>query len=120
MKVFTVMLGGCADACRAGGAGRPDHAVALLYHCFGEAAHPATNVELAQFEAHLDLLAADRYTVLPLIEIVRRLHAGDSLPERAVAITIDDARHSIFSEAWPRMRARGLPFTVFLETDALD
>ncbi|MFQ6018118.1 MAG: polysaccharide deacetylase family protein, partial [Kiloniellaceae bacterium] len=35
-------------------------------------------------------------------------------------ITIDDAFASVYAEAWPRLRAAGLPFTLFVATDPLD
>ena len=47
------------------------------------------------------------------------LAEGRSLPDRAVAITIDDASRSILSEALPRLSAAGLPFTVFVDTDSV-
>jgi peptidoglycan/xylan/chitin deacetylase (PgdA/CDA1 family) len=97
-----------------------EHAVALLYHRFGDDAHPTTNVTLDRFEAHLRILAEGGYTVLPLDEIFDRLQAGEALPDKAVAITIDDADASIYDTAWPRLRAANLPFTVFLETGAVD
>lgn len=95
-------------------------AVAFMYHRFGESGFPSTNVRLEQFEAHLDHLAEAGYTVRSLEWIVARLEAGEPIPDRTVAITIDDAYLSIHTEAWPRLRARGWPFTVFIATDPVD
>lgn len=95
-------------------------AVVLMYHRFGEDSLPSTNVRLAQFEAHLDELAGGGYRVLPLPEIVAALEAGRPLPDRAVAITVDDGALSVYTEAWPRLRARNLPFTVFVSSEPLD
>ncbi|WP_340116452.1 polysaccharide deacetylase family protein [Pelagibius sp. 7325] len=99
----------------------PDNGAAILmYHRFGEDSLPTTSVRLEQFEAHLAELGSGRYRVLPLPEIVARLHSGEALPDRAVAITIDDAALSVYSEAWPRLKAAGLPFTLFVSTEPLD
>ncbi len=95
-------------------------AVVLMYHRFGEDSLPSTNVRLSQFEAHLDELAGGGYQVLPLPEIVAALEQGRPLPDRAVAITIDDGALSVYTEAWPRLRARNLPFTVFVSSEPLD
>lgn len=95
-------------------------AVVLMYHRFGEAAYPSTNIRLAQFEAHIAELKSGRYNVLPLPEIVAALTAGGPLPDRAVAITIDDAYRSVFDEAWPRLKAAGLPFTLFVATAPIE
>ncbi len=95
-------------------------AVVFMYHRFGETTHPSTNIRLEQFEAHLEELASGRYTVLALPEIVRRVRAGEALPDRTVAISIDDAFTSVYEAAWPRLRAAGLPFTLFVATDPID
>src|SRR3546814_10885194 len=57
---------------------------------------------------------------MALPEIVARLAAGAPLPERTVAITIDDAALSVYREAWPRLKAAKLPFTLFVSTEPLD
>jgi peptidoglycan/xylan/chitin deacetylase (PgdA/CDA1 family) len=99
----------------------PDNgAVVLMYHRFGEDSLPSTSVRLGQFEAHLAELTSGRYQVVALPEVVAGLNAGQALPERAVAITIDDAALSVYHEAWPRLKAANLPFTLFVSTEPLD
>jgi len=97
----------------------PPSAVILMYHRFGEDDIPSTNIRLAQFERHLAILASPAYHVLPLPEVVAALAAGRPLPDRTVAITVDDAYASVYREAWPRLRAAGFPFTLFVATDAV-
>jgi peptidoglycan/xylan/chitin deacetylase (PgdA/CDA1 family) len=94
-----------------------DWAVILVYHRFGEDRYPGTNIRIDQFEAHLQEIEAGGYTVLALPEIVRRLGAGEALPENTLGITINDAYLSVYREAWPRLEAAGLPFTLFVATD---
>ena len=99
----------------------PDNgAVILMYHRFGEDSLPSTSVRLAQFDAHLAELTSGGYEVMALPEIAARLRSGTALPEHAVAITIDDAALSVYSEAWPRLKALNLPFTLFVSTEPLD
>lgn len=97
-----------------------DHAVILQYHHFGAETPPATSVTLPQFDAHLDYLAEHDYRIWPLDRIATHLRDRLPLPERVVAITVDDAYRSVYREAWPRLRKRGWPFTVFVATDAVD
>ena len=97
-----------------------DHAVILMYHRFGEDSFPSTNVRLTQFEEHLEVLSQGDYTVLPLDDIVARLQSGTPLPDRTVGITIDDAYLSVYEEAWPRLKALNMPFTVFVATQPID
>jgi len=99
----------------------PDNgAVVLMYHRFGEDSLPSTSVRLTQFEAHLDELTSGRYQVMALPDIVAGLRRGEKLPGHALAISIDDAALSVYREAWPRLKARNLPFTIFVSTEALD
>ena len=95
-------------------------AVVMMYHRFGESGLPDTNIRIAQFEAHLKELSTGKYDVRPLPEIVAALKAGRPLKDRTIALTIDDAFRSVYREAWPRLRRAGLPFTLFVATDAVD
>ena len=97
-----------------------DSASIVIYHRFGESQYPATNIKLEQFEAHLKELKEGGYHVLPLAEIVAAFHDHAPLPDRTVAITIDDAYKTIYTQAWPRLKAAGFPFTVFVATDPVD
>ncbi len=97
-----------------------DSAVFLMYHRFGEGDYPSTSVTLKQFDAHIALLTSGPYTVLPASEIVAAMQAGTPLPDRTVAISIDDAFLSVYEQAWPRLRKAGLPFTVFVATQPVD
>ena len=97
-----------------------DSAVILMYHRFGEADFPSTNVSIEQFESHIEELKSGPYTVLPLPDIVAALREGRALPDRAIGISIDDAYRSVLDNAWPRLKAAGLPFTLFVATEAVD
>jgi len=91
-----------------------------MYHRFGEDSYPSTNVRIEQFEDHIRTLTTGPYTVLPVDEIVAALRAGRDLPDRTIGITIDDAYRSVYTEAFPRLKAAGLPFTLFMATDPVD
>ncbi|MDB4324804.1 polysaccharide deacetylase family protein [bacterium] len=95
-------------------------AVILMYHRFGEDRYPSTSVTLAQFDAHLDYLDKAGYRVMPLGDVVAAIEGKGTLPDRAIAITVDDAYRSVFTDAFPRMKRRGWPFTVFVSTAGVD
>ena len=96
------------------------NAVVIMYHRFGESRYPSTNVTLKQFKAHIEELKTGGYAVLSLPDIITALKAGKPLPDRTVGISVDDAYLSVYTEAWPRLKAAGLPFTVFVATDPID
>ena len=88
----------------------------LCYHRFGAKASKLT-VTGAAFEAQMDYLARNGYTVIPLQRLARFLEGKDALPPRSVAITIDDGYRSTYEIAWPVLKKFGFPATVFLYTD---
>lgn len=73
---------------------------------------------VADFRNHLDALDEADAQVLPLEEAVTRLRAG-TLPPRAVALTFDDGYASVLETAWPMLKERGLPATLFVVTGSL-
>jgi peptidoglycan/xylan/chitin deacetylase (PgdA/CDA1 family) len=77
-------------------------------------------VRADQFKAQLDLLAETGSRILPLPDIVSAVQCSGSLPDRAIAITIDDAYRSVCTVAYPILKARKIPFTVFVNTDPVD
>jgi peptidoglycan/xylan/chitin deacetylase (PgdA/CDA1 family) len=104
----------------AGFSAAADEAVVMMYHRFGEVGHPSTSVSVERFEGHLAYLADNGYTVVPLSEVVAAIEGRGELPERAVAITVEDAYLSAATKAHPRLAARGYPYTVFVATDFVD
>lgn len=95
-------------------------AVVLEYHHVAADTPPSTSVTPATFEKHMDYLARNDFHVWSLPRLVKRVRAGEEVPPRTVAITFDDAYVSVYREAWPRLRARGWPFTVFVTPDYVD
>ncbi len=97
-----------------------DWASVIMYHRFGEDKYAATNIRIDQFREHIEELKSGPYTVLPLNEIVDRLKSGQPLPDRTVALTMDDAYRSVYDVAWPMLREANLPFTVFVAVEGVD
>lgn len=95
-------------------------AVVFMYHRFGEGDYPSTNVTLELFEEQLDYLERENFQVWPLPKLVTHLKQREPIPDKVVAITIDDAYESVFDHAFPMLQKRDMPFTVFVATDPVD
>lgn len=94
----------------------------LRYHrVYPDGAQPFYRLGLERrlFEEQLDFLGR-HFDVVPLSSIVDSLREGRSLPRRAVAITFDDGYRDNLTEAWPALRARGMPVTVFVTVAAVE
>ena len=94
--------------------------VALMYHHFGDTRYPSTNIRLEQFEQQLEFIEQNGFKVLALETVLKALKNNEVLPNKSVIITIDDAYRSIYNEAYPRLKQRGWPFTVFVSSDYID
>ena len=105
---------------KVGATEKNDYITVIMYHRFGESRFPSTNVTLEQFESHLEFISQGDYTVAPLLEIIETLQSGGEVNDKTVAITIDDAYLSVYTEAWPRLKEYGFPFTIFIATDPVD
>ncbi|MGM0594992.1 MAG: polysaccharide deacetylase family protein [Pseudomonadota bacterium] len=94
--------------------------VGLMYHRFDEDRYPSTSVRSEQFEAQLDYLEENGFTIVPLRQMLAGIFDGAPLPDKAIALTADDAYRSVYTQAYPILKRRGLPMTVFVSTDAID
>lgn len=82
----------------------------LIYHRVGGGTPEELDVGVERFTAQLDVLAD--HEVISLDEAADRAAAGD--PRPAVALTFDDGFSEVHSVAWPLLRERDLPFTIYL------
>lgn len=96
------------------------HAVVFVYHRFGEPQYPSTNTPVAAFRAQLAYLATHGFHVWSLPRLVRTLRAGRPVPDKTVALSVDDAFRSVYTNAWPLLRKYHFPVTVFVSTQAVD
>jgi peptidoglycan/xylan/chitin deacetylase (PgdA/CDA1 family) len=76
---------------------------------------PELFLSLPGFEARLEMIQQGGYSVLPLDEALRLLKE-QALPPKSVVLTFDDGYYNFYSRAFPAMRARGYPSTVYLTT----
>jgi len=95
-------------------------AVVVMYQRFGESRYPTTSTSTTTLANHIQELQNSRYNVLPLSDIVDALAQNQPLPDRAIAITIDDAYVSFYQNAWPEFKKAGLAVTLFVTTSAVD
>jgi len=96
------------------------HGVVFMYHRFDENRYPTTNIRIGQFESQLNYLQREGFTVWPLRRLLDAVFNGKEVPDKTVALTVDDAYLSVYRHAYPIIRKHGLPLTVFVSSDAVD
>jgi hypothetical protein len=95
-------------------------AVVLQYHHVSEDTPASTSTSPQRFAMHLDYLQQAGFDIVPLQDLADALRADRPLPEKTAAITFDDGCISIYDTAWPLLKAKGWPFTVFVNTEPHD
>jgi peptidoglycan/xylan/chitin deacetylase (PgdA/CDA1 family) len=84
-----------------------------------ESIHKPMMVTLGQFGQLLD--AVSRWgRPVSLGDTVDRMVAGERIEAGSIALTFDDGYRDLYSRAFPMLKARGIPATVFLTTSAID
>ncbi|MCP3848743.1 MAG: polysaccharide deacetylase family protein [Gammaproteobacteria bacterium] len=96
-----------------------NHAIILQYHHVSKSTPPITSITPELFSWHLEYLEQQHYTIWPLSKIAQYIKQGKQLPDKCVAITFDDAYRSVYSTAFPLLKKKSWPFTLFLNTDAV-
>ncbi|WP_281827394.1 polysaccharide deacetylase family protein [Jannaschia rubra] len=72
------------------------------------------SIDAAEFEADLKFLAGNGYRTLDCDAFVEALAGRRPMPNRAVLLTIDDGRASVWSHGFPLLRRYGMTAVVFL------
>ncbi len=94
--------------------------VVLQYHHVSHDTPAITSVSPERFAQHMAYLADAKFKVVSIVDVKRWLERGESLPDRTVVITFDDGYRSVYDEAFPVLKKRGWPFTVFVNTKPHD
>ena len=93
----------------------------LVYHHVSEDTPPSTSTSPDLFEQQLDKIEELGMEVVSLDhESTADALDGHDDDELRVALTFDDAYESVYTTAWPILKERGIPFTIFIMTDAID
>ncbi len=77
-------------------------------------------VSTQNFAAHLDWLDGHGYQPVSLQQVIDAANGRTELPERAVLLTFDDGLSSVYTKAYPLLRAYQYPALVAVVTDWVD
>lgn len=91
--------------------------VILQYHHISDATPAATSTRPALFAQHIELIETLNLEVVSLAEVAGAIRNGEQLPTKSVLLTFDDAYTSVYENAFPLMKKRKWPFTIFVSTE---
>jgi len=94
--------------------------VILAYHHVSSDTPASTSTSPDLFRGQLEMIDELDMEVVHLKEGTKAALDEYEDGQLRVALTFDDAYESVYTEAWPLLKEKGLPFTLFVTTDALD
>ena len=97
-----------------------DYLPILQYHHVDTSTPRSTSVSPDEFREHMDYLAEAGFQVVDLATALADIKAGVALPDKAVAITFDDAYRNIYQNGFPILKTHDFPFTVFINTGPVE
>lgn len=114
----TLLVG--ALMCTSAMAVAQDYLPILQYHHVDANTPRSTSVSPDEFREHMDYLQQAGFEVVDLAGALADIKAGVALPEKAVAITFDDAYRNIYQNGFPILKQHDFPFTVFINTGPIE
>ncbi|MCS3838789.1 peptidoglycan/xylan/chitin deacetylase (PgdA/CDA1 family) [Pseudomonas sp. JAI111] len=92
----------------------------LVYHRFSDTADDSMTVRMSTFDSQLGVLRSHGYHFVTLRAVVDWLRNPDAtLPDKPVAITVDDGHRSVFDKLLPVMLREHFPVTLFVYPSAI-
>jgi peptidoglycan/xylan/chitin deacetylase (PgdA/CDA1 family) len=96
-----------------------NHGTILQYHHVNATTPAVTSISPELFEQHLDLINREGLLVIPLDVMIHRIKLGLQFEGKVIAITFDDNYRSIYDNAFPLLKKRRLPFTIFVNPKSI-
>ena len=88
-----------------------------MYHRFNENKYPSTNIQMDIFEKQMEIIKKQDYDFYDPKNFVKEF---EKIKEnKKILITIDDAFKSFYTEAWPFLREKKIPFILFVSTEPI-
>lgn len=98
---------------------RLQQAIILQYHHVSNTTPSNTSISPEQFAKHLQLINDMEFDVKPLSYVMNHIQSGTPFPQKTLAITFDDGYDSIYESAYPLLKAKQWPFTIFISPKAI-
>lgn len=86
-----------------------------MYHRFNENKYPSTNIRMEVFEEQIKTIQKLDYEFYNPEFFVNEFNKRKD--KKKILITIDDGFKSFYTEAWPFLKEKKIPFILFISTE---
>jgi peptidoglycan/xylan/chitin deacetylase (PgdA/CDA1 family) len=94
--------------------------VILQYHHVSETTPASTSISPTQFALHMQYLADNNFQVIALSTLIDSIKKQQTLPNKSVVITFDDAYLDIASNGKPILDKYQYPYTIFVNPSIVE
>ena len=95
----------------------PEGVLILEYHKVNDWSEDSYTVKPEDFAAQMDELRAQGYETISILDFLRAKKGKQTLPEKAVIVTLDDGYKDNYTDMLPIMESRGMKATAFMVTN---
>jgi len=86
-----------------------------MYHRFNESKYPSTNIQMDIFEEHMKIIKNSNLSFYNPEDFIKKFTKPKK--QKKILLTIDDAFKSFYTEAWPYLKKKQIPFILFVSTE---
>ena len=88
--------------------------LALMYHRFEENKYPSTNIKIEVFKKHLEEINQSGFKFIDFKKFDQVINS--KIENSYILLTVDDGFESFYTQAWPILKAKKIPFILFVST----
>lgn len=92
----------------------------LVYHRFNDTRYQTSNIKTEKLRKDFQYLKDNGFKVVELEKIIEKIEKKEEIPDTWVALTIDDAYETFYTNGLPVFKEFGYPFTLFVNTQAVN
>ncbi|BFU77973.1 polysaccharide deacetylase family protein [Arcobacter sp. 15-2] len=92
----------------------------FVYHRFADERYKSANTTLKELTRQFEYFKSNNYEVVPLSKILDKLEKKESIPEKWIALTIDDAYKSFYDHGLEVFKKYNYPFSLYVYVKATE
>lgn len=90
----------------------------FVYHRFADDRYPSANTSKEELIKQFEYFKQNNYEVVPLKKIIDKLKQKEEIPQNWVALTIDDAYKTFYTNALEIFKEYNYPFSLYVYVEA--
>ena len=90
----------------------------FVYHRFADDRYPSANTTIKELTKQFEYFKNNNYEVVPLKQIIDKIEKKEHIPEKWVALTIDDAYKSFYDNGLEVFKKYNYPFSLYIYVEA--